>query len=96
MKVVYHPKVQGEVSAILHYYDQLSPSLADDFWEELMAYIEIAAQSPNRFHFEKPNLRRVNLRRFPYHFLYRVVGDWIRITVVRHHRQNPRRGIKRT
>lgn len=29
------------------------------------------------------NLRGVNLQRFPYHFLFRVVGDVVRILVVR-------------
>jgi plasmid stabilization system protein ParE len=40
-------------------------------------------------------LRRANLKRFPYHFLYRILPDRIRITAVRHHRQNPRFGLQR-
>jgi hypothetical protein len=31
----------------------------------------------------------VNLQRFPFHFLFRIVGDVVRILVVRHHRRRP-------
>jgi hypothetical protein len=37
----------------------------------------------------------VNLHRFPYHFLFRVVGHDVRILVVRHHRRHPSLGIRR-
>jgi len=40
-------------------------------------------------------LRRANLKRFPYHFLFRVVGDCVRILVVRHHRRHPEYGVER-
>lgn len=35
------------------------------------------------------DIRRVNLQRFPYHFLFRIVGDVVRILVVRHHNRYP-------
>jgi hypothetical protein len=37
----------------------------------------------------------VNLQRFPYHFLFRIAGDVVRILVVRHHRRRPTVGIRR-
>jgi hypothetical protein len=37
--------------------------------------------------------RRV--RSVPYHFLYRVVGDCVRVLVVRHHRRHPDYGLER-
>ena len=33
--------------------------------------------------------QRADLRRFPYHFLFRIVDDSVRILVVRHHRRHP-------
>jgi plasmid stabilization system protein ParE len=50
---------------------------------------------PDRYHFFKADLRRANLKRFPYHFLYRVVGDCVRILVVRHHRRDTDYGLDR-
>jgi hypothetical protein len=35
------------------------------------------------------------LQRFPYHFLFRVVGDVVRILVVRHHRRRPTLAVRR-
>jgi toxin ParE1/3/4 len=95
MKVVYHPAVQGDVSRILRYYDSIHDRLADEFWEELNSFIQRAASNPQRFHFETRDRRRVNLRRFPYHFLFREIPDGIRITVVRHHKQRPEHAFKR-
>jgi plasmid stabilization system protein ParE len=95
MKVVYHPAVQRDVSRILRHYDGINDRLGDEFWNELNAFIAQAAANPGRFHFESPGRRRVNLRRFPYHFLFREIADGIRITVVRHHRQHPERGRER-
>jgi plasmid stabilization system protein ParE len=40
-------------------------------------------------------LRRANLQRFPYHFLYRILSDHIRVLAVRHHRQSPQFGLQR-
>lgn len=95
MKVVYHPAVQRDVSRILRHYDGINDRLGDEFWEELNWFISQAAGNPRRFHFEAPDRRRVNLRRFPYHFLFREIPGGIRITVVRHHRRHPARGLQR-
>ena len=95
MKVVYHPDVQRDVSRILRHYDGINDRLGDEFWEELNSFINIARTSPQRFHFEARDRRRVNLRRFPYHFLFREIPGGIRITVVRHHKQQPEHGLER-
>ena len=95
MKVVYHPDVQRDVSRILRHYDGINDRLGDEFWKELNSLISRAADNPERFHYESRDRRRVNLRRFPYHFLFREIPDGIRITVVRHHKRHPERGIER-
>ena len=95
MSVVYHPAVQRDVARILRHYDSINDRLGDEFWNELNALIKVAAVSPQRFHCERPNRRRANLARFPYHFLFREIPGGIRITVVRHHRQHPGYGLGR-
>lgn len=95
MKVVYHPAVQRDVSRILRHYDGINDRLGDEFWEELLSFINKASARPQQYHFETRGRRRVNLRRFPYHFLFREMPDGIRITVVRHHRQHPEHGHER-
>ena len=95
MTVVYHPAVQGDDSRILRHYDGINDHLGDDFWDELSSFILRAAANPRRFHFEKQARRRVNLDRFPYHFLFQEIPGGIRIIVVRHHHQHPVRGTGR-
>jgi plasmid stabilization system protein ParE len=95
MKVVYHPAVQRDVSRILRHYDAINDKLGDEFWEELNSFINLAAANSQRFHVEGKGRRRVNLKRFPYHFLFREIPGGIRITVVRHHKRSPEHGLKR-
>jgi hypothetical protein len=39
MRLVYHPLVQKDVNGIIKYYEGISPTLADEFWEELRRII---------------------------------------------------------
>ncbi len=54
-----------------------------------------ATERPEFFPIRKRDIRRVSLQRFPYHFLFRIVGDVVRILVVRHYSRHPTVGIRR-
>ena len=53
------------------------------------------AERPNSFSIGERDPRRVNLERFPYHFLFRIVGDVVRILIVRHHSRRLTVSIRR-
>lgn len=91
----YHPKVPGEVRRIVADYERISSDLADGFWSELTQEISYATEFPERHHFDASGRRRSNLKRFPYHFLFRVFDYRIRITVLRHHSRSPEFGTRR-
>jgi plasmid stabilization system protein ParE len=96
MRLVLHPKVYSDIDQIMAYYEQIATTaLANDFYAELRHFMMAAAARPNSFAIRKRDIRRVNLNRFPYHFLFRVVEDEIRILVVRHHGRHPSLGIRR-
>ena len=96
IRVRLHRKVYADVSEIIDYYEALAgPHLANEFYTELLASIKKAADQPERFRFLERDLRRVNLNKFPYHFLFRVTDDSIRVLVVRHHRRHPSFGLER-
>lgn len=96
MNLIYHRNVQSDVSTVLNYYDAAGgPGLGDAFFDEFMAYVALTLENPTRFHPVDGDLRRANLNRFPYHFLYRIQGDTIRILVLRHHHRNPNYGLQR-
>src|SRR5688500_6836943 len=94
-QVVYHPAVQRDLSRILKHYDAINERQGDDFWDELNSYIAAAAPNPKRFHFQGSGRRRVNLKRFPYHFLFREIAGRIRITVLRRNKKRPQYGMNR-
>jgi plasmid stabilization system protein ParE len=96
VKVQYHPDVADDVAEALQRYDLVSQRLGEEFKQELRQVIALAATNPGRFHPVNSRFRRANLKRFPYHFLYRQLPDGIRITLVRHHHRHPDYGMERT
>src|SRR6516164_2658053 len=92
MRLVLHPKVYSDIDEIMGYYERVAtPGLAEEFYTELRYFMTKAADKPESFSIREGDIRRANLRRFPYHFLFRVVGHEVRILVVRH--QYGRAGI---
>ena len=94
--LLYHHAIQREIREILSHYENISPKLADDFWAEFTHAVEYARMFPERHHFDPSGRRRSNLARFPYHLLFRTDPTQIKLTVVRHHSQNPGYGSRRT
>ena len=96
MRLVLHPKVYSDIEKIMEYYEQIATrQLADEFYAELRYYMDQAAERPESFAIREREIRRVNLHRFPYHFLFRIIGDVARILVVRHHSRRPTLSISR-
>ncbi len=94
MRLEFHRLIASDISRIMDYYeDAAGPQLADEFYQELRAFFEKAADSPEAYAIRERDLRR--LERFPYHFLFRIVDDAVRVLVVRHHRRRPSLGVHR-
>ncbi len=91
----FHRRVQADLNEILTKYRDVSDGLEDDFFAEFRIVIEKAGANPRFFHFDASGLRRCNLERFPYHFLYDIRDGGVRIWVVRHDHRNPRFGLQR-
>ena len=96
MRLVLHPKVYSDIDSIMAYYEEVATTeLAREFYAELRHFITEAATRPESFAVRERDIRRVNLHRFPYHFLFRIVGDAVRILVIRHHSRHPSLGAGR-
>ena len=96
MRLVLHPKVYSDIDSIMDYYEQVATSqLADEFYAKLRSLMAEAAVKPEYFSIREGDIRRVNLHRFPYHFLFRIVEDVVRVLVVRHHSRHPAVGTER-
>ena len=96
MRLALHPKVYSDIDAIMTYYEEVAATeLANEFYAELRHFMLEAATRPQSFAVRQRDIRRVNLRRFPFHFLFRLVDDTVRVLVVRHHRRHPSLGTRR-
>jgi plasmid stabilization system protein ParE len=96
MRLEFHKQVASDISRIMDYYENVAgPELADEFYAELHFFFRKAAEPPESYRVRERDLRRVNLNRFPYHFLFRLVADRVRILAVRHHKRRPSLGIHR-
>ena len=96
MRLEFHKQVAAVSSRIRDYYEDVAgPQLADEFYSELRSFFQKTAESPEAYGIRDRDLRRVNLERFPYHFLFRIVGDRVRILVVRHDSRRPSLGLHR-
>ena len=96
MRIILHPLVHSDILAVMEYYERVaSRDLAEEYYAELRRAMEDPASRPEAFSIRTHDVRRVNLSRFPYHFLFRIVGDSVRILVVRHHRRHPLSGTAR-
>jgi plasmid stabilization system protein ParE len=96
MKVIYHRSAVQDVRQVLdHYESEAGPQLAVRFFKDLLETISKALSYPRHFPPLGEAVRRANLTDFPYHFLYEEKPWGIKVMVVRHHRRNPRYGLRR-
>ncbi|MBM3832231.1 MAG: hypothetical protein FJ403_02920 [Verrucomicrobia bacterium] len=96
MRIILHSKVYSDIDRIMERYEQVAgPQLASESYAELRRFMADAAERPESFSIRERDIRRVNLEQFPYHFLFRIVGDVVRILALRHHRRRPSLGTGR-
>ena len=96
MGLIFHRLVQKDLRAVLRYYEeQGGTALADRFFAELDGLVGEISREPTKFHFVTHGLRRANLARFPYHFLFREGTAGVRVLVLRHHKRHPSFGLAR-
>lgn len=95
-KVSVHRLAAQEALEVFHYLaEKANADVADGFFEELMTVLEGLQSDHGRHHFFRGDIRRANLRRYPYHVLYRVHSTQVRVLAVRHHRRHPDHGASR-
>jgi plasmid stabilization system protein ParE len=96
MRVQYHPQATDELTAAIDYYNKLGHGLGDELKVAVSEAIARILENPTRFRMTGGGMRRYLVAGFPYSVLYIVKNDLVRIMVIRHHRRNPRIGMRRT
>ncbi len=95
MNLIYHPAAEAEVVAAARFYQQAINGLGSQFLDEFDRSIAAILKSPERWRVIKDDKRRYLMLRFPYGLYCRIVGDEVRILVVKHHSQHPDYGTDR-
>lgn len=95
MRIQLAPTVYSDLLEILEYYDLNAGSeVAAEFYVEFRRQAKAAGDRPYSFP-RSGRFRRTDLRTFPYHFLFEILGDnLVRILVVRHNSRHPNFGLK--
>jgi plasmid stabilization system protein ParE len=97
MRIEYHPSTVLDLNSAVNYYNDLRPGLGDELRAEVYAAIEQIRSNPEMFATIENAMRRCLVHRFPYSVLYRIIDTrTVRVLVIRHHRRNPRFGMRRT
>ena len=91
MKLTYHPAAEAEVVAAARFYELRVPGLGTQFLDEFDRCIAQIVESPIRWRSIQHEKRRFLMPRFPYGIYYRVVGDEVRILVIKHHAERTSR-----
>lgn len=100
MKFQLNSAVYNDLREIMEYYDEAADSdVASSFYDEFRHYADLAAMTPKSYsvYLDSPEkIRRVNFKRFPYHFLFREIdNNKIRILIIRHDHRHPAYGLDR-
>ena len=90
MIVEYEVEVRQEISDAVAHYKSKSPELGGDFILEFDAVVSRILAHPNAWPPIGQGLRRCLMTRFPYHLIYRVEGEIVRVFAVAHNKQRPR------
>lgn len=97
MRIVCRRRDPAEVHEACDYYDEQSPGLGDQFFEELTELIGLISTYPERWHpvREGDPRRKALLKRFPYAVIYEERLDHLKILIVRRHARRPGYGERR-
>jgi plasmid stabilization system protein ParE len=87
--VEHHPLAEQELTAAALYYEERATGPGSDFLSEIERTEAFLAQFPVAGRILSGGNRRVSLRRFPYHLIFRIDGDRLFILAVAHHRRAP-------
>lgn len=97
MRVELTPDAHIDIAEAMEYYsDKGGLTVASDFYSEFWSTAKRIEQNAYSFPIYIKNYRRVQLHRFPYNILFRIVDEQtLRILTVRHDKRHSSYGTER-
>jgi toxin ParE1/3/4 len=84
-----------DIGEAFDWYEARKIGLGEEFLLSTELAFDDIRRNPEYFEEKYPNVRRYNLRRFPYSVYYRILKKQVAILAVYHQSRNPRRWQKR-
>ena len=90
-EVGFHPEARAELLTAVVYYEDQAEGLGDQFTDEVEHAVQLVSNHPvlGAPLSESSDLRRWQLRRFPYYLIYRSESAKLVILAVAHQRRRP-------
>lgn len=85
----FHPDADTEVTEAAEYYERRSAGLGSEMLDEVERALNQIATNPEACQLIGRRVRRKPLWRFPYHLIYAVYPDRIRIAAFAHQKRRP-------
>jgi len=95
MQVAFPSPALEELAEAALYYERQRTGLGTEFLEEVDAFVQMIAISPNRPRMRRRGYRRVNLRQFPFYIAYSIEGGGIVVLAIGHAARKPEYWIDR-
>jgi toxin ParE1/3/4 len=95
VKIVYHRSVQRGIDDAWRWYEDASPGLGDEFFDEFLSVIEGIRRNPQRWALTTRGRRMALFGGFPYKLLDRVESGRVKVFVVMHQKRHPMFGARR-
>jgi toxin ParE1/3/4 len=87
--VEFHPQAEDELAEIVAFYDRESANLGDEFTHAVERAVEFVRTHPRAGSPLRGEIRRWQVRRFPYTLIYREEPERIYVLALAHHRRQP-------
>jgi toxin ParE1/3/4 len=88
-QVTAHPNAIAELREAIRYYDSKSAGLGRRFFAEVEFFIGRIVAYPTLFVPRVSEVRRANLKRFPFNINFLVDGENIAIVAIAHNKRQP-------
>lgn len=86
----FHPAAVAEHLESVVFFESKRSGLGAAYLAEFERVMGIVCESPHRYTIEKqPDVRRIQMKKFPFTVLYREVSGSVQVLAVAHHRRRP-------
>ncbi|MFM2094385.1 MAG: hypothetical protein RIS70_1509 [Planctomycetota bacterium] len=94
-RLIFAPQVPDDLVAVVDYYEQISPVLADGFRQHVNDKLDDIANRPESFPLDIEPVRFARVDRFPFLIFFVADQDSVSIIAVLHGASDPARWRKR-